>query len=131
MLVHYIQFFYPVIMVSETSSQSIMSREEMPDIPEGAYAFNYYDRVEAKEGEEVLVGENKNWSGTVYFGKKLNLEDVKRLPRNTHILQNNMKCNKWEYIVQTIMGNCLPINEHDLVIRPDELKDFHHTQVWK
>lgn len=117
MLKHYVQFSYPGAFFSEHSTEEIAERNaELVKVPEGAFAYQFYDREEVEVDGETLRGECKNYSGFTYFGKAYTLEEVKsEFPQYTTLI-SNMECNGWNKVVRTRRGNWQPIEEGDIVI---------------
>ena len=63
MLKHYVEFSYPGAFFSEYSSEEIAERKaELVKVPEGAFAYRFYDREEGEVDGETLCGERKNYS---------------------------------------------------------------------
>lgn len=117
MLKHYVEFSYPGAFLSEYSSEEIAERKaELVKVPEGAFAYRFYDREEVEVDGETLCGERKNYSSRTYFGKAYTLEEVKREFPQYETLIFNMECNGWNRVVQTRRGNWQPLGEGDIVI---------------
>lgn len=115
MIKHYVEFYYPGIIVADTSVCSIESRDQKIDMPKGAYGYRFFDREEIETSEgETLRGDRKSISALHVFGKKLNLEEAKQLPRS-EILVSNMRANGWKYVVKTDLGNIIEFREEDVL----------------
>lgn len=110
-LVHYVTFYYPGTFFSETSSTKIKNREVKIEIPEGAFAYMFWDREETKSGKETLTGKEKNLTGYFYpQGRLHTLADVKKnFPQHTTLI-SNMEINKYKQVVETKQGNWQPFN---------------------
>ena len=116
MLKHFVEFLYPGIIVCETSTKEIAERKpELITVPEGAFAYRFYDQVHTIVDGELLKGEAKNFSGYTYFGKAYSLEEVKRLFPESRTLISNMECNGYAKVVRTRAGNWMPLSEEDTV----------------
>ena len=117
MLKHFVEFSFPGVFLSEYSHEEIAERKpELVTVPEGAFAYRFYDQEQMMVGDELLTGKCKNYSGYTYFGKAYTLEEVKRdFPQHTTLIAN-MECNGWNTVVKTRRGNWQPLNEGDTVI---------------
>lgn len=115
-LKHYIEFFYCGILVSETSIEKIKGRRKDFKVPKGSYGYRYFDQEEIKQGDEILTGKRKNYSGIHYFGEVLSLKEVKEKFPHEKILIRNMEGNNWERVVKTNMGNFQPFSKRDKLI---------------
>jgi len=117
-LKHYVHFFMcPESSVSENSSKEIEGRDTKIDAPKNSFAYQFFDRQEyvAQDGE-VLVGRSRNHSGTHYFGKIMNLEDVQREVPNSHVLRSNMRDNEWDKVVKTRFGDFQLFEKDDVIV---------------
>lgn len=117
MLKHYVEFSFPGAFFSEYSVKEVAERNpELITVPEGAFAYRFFDRIETVVDGETLTGERKNFSPFTYFGTAYTLEEVKaQFPEYT-ILISNMECNGWNRVVKTLRGNWQPLGEGDTVI---------------
>lgn len=115
---HYVEFFYPGVFISETSTKEISNRDAKINLPKGAYGYRIFSREEVVLDGETLYGERKNYSGITYYGKILTLDDVKELEPKDHyeILISNMEINKYDKVVRTICGNFQPLDKNDVVV---------------
>jgi pantothenate kinase len=118
----YVEFLYPGIMVSETSSKEVKSRDISEiEIPGGAYALKFYD-IEYNEvniDNKVFKDETKRCreTGWQYLGGEvLSLADVKKKMPTEKILISNMEGNKIKKVVKTKFGQCMPMEKNDCVI---------------
>lgn len=119
MIKHYVEFCYPGIIVSETSSKECDNRNHLQiEFPEGSDGFRFFDR-EVKEGKTgELVGKRHNISGWYYRGiVKTQADIVYEQPDS--ILAKNMVNNKIEKVLMSIHGQALGLNEDDTVLRSD------------
>lgn len=115
MLKHYVAFLYPGSFFPEEKSKEIKSRDEKIEIPDGCFAYYFWDREEVLMGKELLVGKEKNRSGRFYLGETLTLEEIEKSP-GCEILASNMRVNAWPVVVKTRMGNYQPVLENDVVL---------------
>lgn len=115
---HYVEFFYPGILFSETSIKEIDSRDIEIEIPNNSFGYRFFDIEEIKLSTgEILTGERKNESGTFYKGKMYSLEQVKDIFPEHKTLIRNMENNEIDFIVKTNMENFQPFNsEKDKII---------------
>ena len=113
---HYIEYFFPGIIISETRAEEIKSRNVKIKPPKGAYAYRFFDREEVENYGEKLTGNPKNQSGTFYLGGTVkSCEDIQReMPGS--ILASNMKCNKIAHVVVTVLGQAMKLHEGDEVV---------------
>lgn len=116
MLKHYVEFLYPGVFVSESYEREIKSRDNIKNIPKNCYGYRFFDREEIVINKENLVGKEKNYSGTYYFGESFTLNEVKKLNGNHKILIDNMKINNWKKVVKTRIGNFQPLYYNDKVL---------------
>lgn len=117
MLKHYVEYIYPGIIVSETSTKEVLSRNPKSVlIPDSAYGFRFIDREEVELNGEKLKGDNKNISRWYYRGRQMTLEDVKREKPEEEILISNMERNDWKSIVWTKFNQAIPLDKGDTVL---------------
>lgn len=115
MLRHYVEFVYPGIIVSESSSREIESREAPVEMPAGAFGYRFFDRVEQDAGEETLYGKPKNRSAWHYQGEIWTVDRVKAELPNERILISNMRGNGYDRVVKTRSGQFIPLEPEDQV----------------
>lgn len=123
MLKQYVQFLFPGLIVSNISTRPVPDRQAISDLPVGAYGYRFFDREEIMQGDEWLLGKEKNYSPYIYFGEALTVEDVERLNGGDarlsgeyRILLSNMRGNGYSRVVRTIRGSFHPLNKGDVVI---------------
>jgi hypothetical protein len=122
---HYIEFVYPGIMFSESSSKEIEHRDaKKVELPKGAVGFRFFDKEQTELDGETLEGKPKNYTGWRYKGRELTLEDVKREMPGERILISNMECNNWDKVVKLECGQIFPLCKEDMVIENEEPKDI-------
>ena len=115
-LEHYVEFIYPGSLVNETSSEKITHRD--PDkvkVPNGSFAFRFYDLNVTYAGTERLTGDPKNHSGLYYInGKVYTEEEIKRdFPEETILISN---ASRYKKMVKTRRGTFQPFEKEDFVI---------------
>lgn len=114
--IHYVEFFYPGILTSESSSRPIESREMPVNPPERAFGYRFFDRVEGTHDGETLVGDRKNFSPSVYIGKEYSAEEYLALPECNAIARDNITGNGYKRLCKTKFGQLIPIDPKDKVI---------------
>ena len=117
MLKHYVRFSFPGILLNEYKTEEVAERNpELITVPEGAFAYCFFDRTEEVVDGETLIGEEKNFFFFFYFGKEYTLEEVKaQFPEYTTLI-SNMEYNGWNRVVRTRRGNWQHLEEKDKVI---------------
>ena len=111
----YVEYLFPGILVLETESYPVQSRNVEIHPPKGCLGYRFFDQVEETFEGEQLIGEPKNYSNTVYFGEEFTLERVKREFPHEEILIGNMEGNQILRAVRTYRGNWLFLREDDTV----------------
>ncbi len=114
----YVEFFYPGVFLSESSSQEVESRDVSKlEIPEGVFGFSFYDITTTAVDGETLTGKAKNRSKSYVIAERvMTLEDVKKEVPNSDILQSNMKMNGWDQVARTVHGSFQPVDDNTIVI---------------
>ncbi len=119
----FVEYFYPGILVNESSSQEVEARDAQKcarEIPKGAFMFRFYDvfYMEDAETEEVLNRKRLNESKAYYVdGVALDKEGVKKEIPNNEILLSNMRANGWDKVIKTRTGNIQPLNDDCIIIK--------------
>lgn len=120
MLKHYVEYFYPGVLVSETEVKEISRRDRRCVKPSKlCYGFQFFDREEVIKDGETLRGNRKNLSGMYYIGGEvLTVEDVEALrPKSQYkILLSNMVNNGWDKVIRTRLGNFQNFYPKDKVV---------------
>jgi hypothetical protein len=62
MLKHYVEFYYPGLLFSNSVVREIASRQLPVELPPGSSGFAFFDREEAEINGELLLGAPKNYS---------------------------------------------------------------------
>lgn len=120
----YVRYFFAGVIVAEESDRPIASREPVTAgklAPEGAFAFEFYDKVTATvyvDGENLpMSSKHRNTSGRFYIdGERLTEEDVERLGGGYRVLLENMRSNRWPAVVRTRAGSYQPLYERDGIV---------------
>lgn len=57
MLKHYVEFFYPGIFMSESSTKEVTDRNTaVTEVPQGVYGYRHFSREEVTQDGELLLG---------------------------------------------------------------------------
>lgn len=119
----YVEKIYRGLLFSEPSTTEVAERDPMKIENDGSMqGFRFYDKEFVVDGEKSYDGETSNYSNWIYFGKRMSLEQVKKLYGNNpdyRILISNMECNNYQYVCHTQAGSFLPMEEGDITF--DEL----------
>lgn len=115
---HYVEFLFPGIIVSESSVLEIKDRNARIKPPQGAYAYQFFDREEVEMNGETLTGSPKNRSGRYFLGGtvKTRKQVAREMPGS--ILESNMLCNKMDRVVMTSAGQAMEIHPGDVIVQP-------------
>lgn len=113
---YYIRWFSPGAFVADTHDFELENKEDIPERPNGCYAYQTFERVEKMVDGELLLGGKKKFSPVTYYGQEFTKNEAKQYPEATHILLMNMETNGWTRMVRTIYGQWLPLREGDGVI---------------
>jgi hypothetical protein len=114
----YVTFFYRGLFVDDTSSRPADSRDpHRVDVPDGAFAFQFFDRVEGEaDGVPVRSGALDR-SPMYYVGAKVHtLDEVRATVPDSRILVSNMEGNGWDRVIQTRAGNWKPLGDGDVLL---------------
>ncbi len=126
---HRVTYYYPGSFVANLSNQDIVDRYSIGKIPKGCYGLSVTDFTEVLIDGETIRGKETNESGMVFFGQKMDAEDVKNendQEGKYDILLSNMRCNDYEFVVKTRSGWFQPVREGDVVLPADASS----MQVW-
>ena len=116
MIEAYVQVLYPGIIVSDTSEFKSHTRDPYKyKMPEHAFGFRFFDKevLEGKTGK--AYGAPHNYSPWYYKGTVRTIEQVKEQEPNS-TLYRNMKNNDYNRIVDTEFGQCIPLEDEDVVL---------------
>jgi hypothetical protein len=113
----YICYYYPGFLTSETSKEKVKDRTIPNILPRGCYCFYFYDLETTHVGQEPLTGKPKNFSKYYYPGGSiLTLDDIEKQMGKGSTLYSNMKCNEWNAVVKSKMGNFQPYDPKEVEI---------------
>lgn len=151
MIKHYVEFLFNGNEASYFLDYSSVE-EKMADrdftkveIPDGAFAFQFFDRAEHIEDGEIFYGEDKNYSTMYFIGKFYTLDEIlDSIPKGMsksfsgvhnvlingglypfelrrHIWDNGSNIDEvrekgWKGVVYTACGRWEPVIEEDVVI---------------
>jgi hypothetical protein len=113
---HYVQFYYPGLLFSETSQREIKSRKQSIKLPKGSYGYVIFDQEEVAVEGEKLVGKPKNHSARHLKGEIYDLARVKAEIPDSDILQSNMRSNKWDRVLKCGQG-FISLDKDDVIIK--------------
>jgi hypothetical protein len=116
MRVFYVKVFYPGLIVPEDSLVRVESEDAEFCLPDGAFAFQRGWREEVTQDGEKLIGE-LHLDKTMWYrhGKVFNLKEAMAKWGCNSILVSNMKCNRYERVVDTGYG-VFPLEEDCVVL---------------
>lgn len=114
----YAEFFFPGLIVSESSTRKIASREDIGPWPDYAYSMRTFAVTVADVDGERVTGKARDYSPTTWRGRAMTLDDVKREMPNERILIENMQGNGWNRICRTATGRCFPMDKDDVAVLP-------------
>lgn len=120
----FVSFYFPGALVSETMEKEVKNRDiKKLKIPDGAFAFCFYDIFETVHTNMTLQSGHKNHSKIYYpEARVMSLKDVKKEVSNPDILIRNMKTNKWPRVIRCRTGNFQPYYPKNCIILPKEDK---------
>lgn len=116
MIQQYVTFLFPGSLFPNERSQKISNREEKFDIPNGCFAYYFWERQETELNGEILYSDQRNKSGRFYFGKAMTAQEIEATIPDADILLKNMKYNNWLVVVKTRVGNFQPLMENDTIV---------------
>ena len=130
MLVHYVEFAHPGILVSDTSSKRIERRDEsLVECSDCSFGWRFFDRTEHSLSGEKLVGKPQNYSGWTYYGEVWDLKRAAKEAGGDSILVRNMRGNGYDRVVRTQFGQCIPLDAADRVLAVS-LRSFQNESVY-
>lgn len=112
---HYVTAYLPGIMVSEEITKEVKNWHDITDAKDwasknNAYAFRFTTRY---RGDNDLDSREIDKSGLYYLGGTV--KNIAQVDKNT-VLYENMKCNGWDHVIHTRLGNACPFLEGDQVL---------------
>jgi hypothetical protein len=114
----FVEILYPGSLFSESTVKVVENREPI-ELPEGAFAFRFFDQTISEVDGETLTGKPKNYSGKYYKGEVYTLEQLEEEFGGSgkhQILISNCRYNDWGRVVKTVRGNWQPLEENDVVL---------------
>lgn len=118
MIKHYVEYFYPGLICSETSE--VETKDRYPsslNVPDNAFGFRFFDKEEiVLESGNVLKSDRQNYSPNYYYGEKYTLNQVKLYYPESKTLIANMEWNHWDAVVRTKFGQFIPLTNNDIVL---------------
>jgi len=113
MIKHYVEFLYPGLLFSETSSKELKSKNAPIAWPNGAYAYRLFTKEVTKGKTGTLEGDPKYKPGYI-FRKGTVIKMAKEVladrdPAN-ETLRSNVSCNKFKAVAFTKHGQVFPFN---------------------
>ena len=119
-LKHYVEYYYCGILVDETESKEIKSRDiELIKtiMPKNAFGFSFFDKAYTEEGGIKFSSKTLNESPMYYVGGKvMNENDVRNYLIDNKILISNMHSNNWKQVIKTRSGNFKPFTKKDILL---------------
>lgn len=110
-----VEFYYPGSLVSESQCKEInVTDPRNVKVPEGAYAFQLYTavrrEVQVPDGDPPMVAHHRENESVEYYpgGEILSMDDVAALEGDHKILLSNMRCNHWNMVIRSRIGNFQP-----------------------
>lgn len=117
---HYVEFCYPGLLFSDSSTQEIKSRDAKFKVPKNSHAYRFFDRVETEVGGEKLVGQPKNHSKFYYVGGVIKSQEDIRREKPGSILLSNMEINRYKNVIMTRFGQALPFENGDCIVAVED-----------
>lgn len=116
----YVEYLYPGLIVSESSSMEIEHDDPMKvDVKEHSIGFRFYEKEFVIDGEEQFEGKTKNRTSWFYIGKRLTFDEVQKRfgndPKYTTLI-SNMKYNNISSVCMTEYGNFMPMENGDMTL---------------
>lgn len=121
---HYVTFYFRGILFSDTESKEIQDRDPTKvKIPEGAFAFEFYDKTtqdaKLEDGRTISSHTEINNKSKRYYpnAEVYSVSQIEKQEGKDSILCSNMRCNEWKYVIKTNQGNYVPFDqEKDILI---------------
>jgi len=123
---YFVEFYYPGILVSETSIKEISKDTNIDDIevPKNAYGFKFFKKAYKTENGINLDSDRLNESRMYYVGGVVySLEDVKKRYPSKEILIRNMENNNYENVIRCRTGNWQVFEDGDFVLGENTIKE--------
>lgn len=116
----YVEFLFARSFTADYQTEEVGHADPaLVSVPDGAYAFRFFDIREADDNGVLLRSARLNLSKTFYYGGTLKTLDEVRLMPDSRILASNMECNGWPAVVFSRYGNWpQPFDPKHVVIIP-------------
>ncbi len=116
----YVEYLYPGLIVSETSSKEVEHNDPMKVNIEGrAIGFRFYEKDFINASGEQFEGKVKNRTNWFYIGKRLTFSEVQsrfgKMPKYETLI-SNMECNGISSVCMTEYGNFMPMEDGDMTL---------------
>ena len=116
----YVEYLYPGLIVSETSSKEVEHNDPMKVNIEGrAIGFRFYEKDFINASGEQFEGKVKNRTNWFYIGKRLTFSEVQsrfgKMPKYETLIRN-MECNGIPSVCMTEYGNFMPMEDGDMTL---------------
>lgn len=114
----YVEFWYRGVFVDEPSIRETASRDTARiTVPEGVYAFSFFDIMSSEVNGELLESGRLNESPRYFYGGRImTLAEVKMEIPDSRILQDNMTINRWSRVIRCRTGNFQPFTDSDAYV---------------
>lgn len=116
----YAQYDLPGILMSEQTTRAVLSRDPQAACdaaPDGAYAFTLFDVVSTVLNGVELRSDPQNRSGRYFIGGDVHsVVSVEEMPGDHTVLLDNMRTNRWTFVIFCPTGNVQPYLPGDTVL---------------
>ena len=105
---YFVRFWRPGLLVGEDWENYVGSLDPAEiEWPKDAYAFTLHEREDVVDGDQTFKGTSRQVGPTYYHpdSRVETLEEVKRNPKASRILVQNMECNGWTAIIWSRWDN--------------------------
>ncbi|MCL4384523.1 hypothetical protein M1116_03645 [Patescibacteria group bacterium] len=115
----YVEFYYVGVFFDEHTTKEVTNRDEYEvEVPEGVYAFRFFDVKSLEVVGIRLKSDRLNVSPMFYYGGRvMNAEEVKKLEKEPETVLRNMKVNGWDKVIRCRMGNFKPFLPGDILLK--------------
>lgn len=118
----YVEFLYPGLMVSESSTKEVENRDVTKLlVPDNAFGFKFFDilsvTVEADGQKMDLISQRLNISPMHYYGGTVyTVAELKANFAHEPTLISNVEDNGYKRAIRCRTGNWRPLDETDIYI---------------
>lgn len=120
----YVEYLYPGIIVSETSSKEVPGIDPKECSKEkGIIGFRFYEISSFVEEDEVYYSMPSHYTNWFFIGKRCSLDDIRKMNETSgcySILIDNMVTNNYPYVCHTPNGQFLPMGPSDITMEEYE-----------